>query len=98
MIHQRAFGGAKILLHYQGALLTYLRDEKPDIPFRALWDLPGGAVKQTKHHWNALCGKPKKNLHWRSRKSALNGPGHTQTLQSKPCRIGSLQHQSLQMK
>jgi 8-oxo-dGTP diphosphatase len=50
MIHQRAFGGAKILLHYQGALLTYLRDEKPDIPFRALWDLPGGAVKQTKHH------------------------------------------------
>jgi len=36
------FGGAKILLHCEGALVTYLRDNKPDIPFPGLWDLPGG--------------------------------------------------------
>jgi len=42
---KRSFGGAKILLHHQGALLTYLRDDKPDIPFPALWDLPGGGAE-----------------------------------------------------
>ena len=39
------FGGAKILLHCQGMLLTYLRDDKPEIPFPALWDLPGGGAE-----------------------------------------------------
>ena len=42
MSQTRAFGGAKILLHHQGALLTYLRDDKAGIPFPAMWDLPGG--------------------------------------------------------
>jgi 8-oxo-dGTP diphosphatase len=39
---ERDFGGAKIVLHCEGALLTYLRDDKSGIPFPGLWDLPGG--------------------------------------------------------
>ena len=36
------FGGAKIALVQDGLILTYLRDDKPDIRFPGLWDLPGG--------------------------------------------------------
>lgn len=39
------FGGAKIVLHCDGALVSYLRDEKPEIPFPGLWDLPGGGAE-----------------------------------------------------
>ena len=42
---ERDFSGAKIILHREGALLTYLRDDIPSIPFPALWDLPGGGVE-----------------------------------------------------
>lgn len=41
----RAFGGAKIMLHCDGALVTYLRDDTPRIRFPALWDLPGGGAE-----------------------------------------------------
>jgi 8-oxo-dGTP diphosphatase len=37
-----SFSGAKIVLHSDGQLVAYLRDEKPDIPFPGRWDLPGG--------------------------------------------------------
>ena len=30
------------MLHTGGQLIAYLRDDKPDIPFPGLWDLPGG--------------------------------------------------------
>lgn len=36
------FNGAKAMLVHDGKLLTYLRDDKPSIPFPAFWDLPGG--------------------------------------------------------
>ena len=36
------FSGAKIVLKCEDRLLTYLRDDKPGIPFPGLWDLPGG--------------------------------------------------------
>lgn len=36
------FSGAKIALLCDGALLIYQRDDKPTIPWPALWDLPGG--------------------------------------------------------
>lgn len=36
------FTGAKIALLCEGQTLVYLRDDKPDIPWAALWDLPGG--------------------------------------------------------
>lgn len=36
------FSGAKIALLCEGNVLTYQRDDKPTIPWPALWDLPGG--------------------------------------------------------
>lgn len=36
------FVGAKAALLCGGDLLTYLRDDKPGLPWPAMWDLPGG--------------------------------------------------------
>jgi 8-oxo-dGTP diphosphatase len=36
------FSGAKIAVLCDGQLLTYQRDDKPEIPWPGLWDLPGG--------------------------------------------------------
>lgn len=36
------FIGSKAAFFHDGALLCYLRDDKPNLPFRAMWDLPGG--------------------------------------------------------
>ena len=42
---ERDISGAKIILHCDGALITYLRDDKAGIPFPAKWDLPGGGIE-----------------------------------------------------
>jgi 8-oxo-dGTP diphosphatase len=36
------FAGAKVVLVLGGDLLTYLRDDKPGLPWPGTWDLPGG--------------------------------------------------------
>ncbi|MEE2861077.1 MAG: NUDIX hydrolase [Paracoccus sp. (in: a-proteobacteria)] len=36
------FHGAKLLLTRGDMMLVYLRDDRPDLPFPAHWDLPGG--------------------------------------------------------
>ena len=36
------FVGCKVALLCGDALLTYLRDDKPGLPWPATWDLPGG--------------------------------------------------------
>ena len=36
------FVGAKVALVCDGAILTYLRDDRDGLPWRNLWDLPGG--------------------------------------------------------
>jgi 8-oxo-dGTP diphosphatase len=36
------FIGSKVALFCGDALLTYLRDDKPCLPWPAMWDLPGG--------------------------------------------------------
>lgn len=36
------FVGAKVALFYGDAVLVYLRDDKPGLPWAAMWDLPGG--------------------------------------------------------
>ncbi len=36
------FHGAKVALFVDDQLLVYRRDNKPDIPFPDMWDLPGG--------------------------------------------------------
>jgi 8-oxo-dGTP diphosphatase len=42
MYKKSSFSGAKIVLHCDGHLVAYLRDEKPEMPFPGRWDLPGG--------------------------------------------------------
>lgn len=37
-----SFKGTKIALISAGQLLAYQRDQKPEIPFPGMWDLPGG--------------------------------------------------------
>ncbi len=37
-----SFAGAKLLLWSAGAVLTYLRDDKPGLGWAGKWDLPGG--------------------------------------------------------
>lgn len=37
-----AFSGSKIALFNDTKILIYRRDNKPNIPFPGLWDLPGG--------------------------------------------------------
>ncbi|MFI8415541.1 NUDIX hydrolase [Serratia sp. NPDC078593] len=39
---EQCFGGAKIALLHQEAILVYLRDNRADIPWPGQWDLPGG--------------------------------------------------------
>lgn len=36
------FVGAKVALICDGRILTCLRDDKPGLPWRNVWDLPGG--------------------------------------------------------
>jgi 8-oxo-dGTP diphosphatase len=36
------FEGAKLAVLVRGRVLVMLRDDRPDIPFPAHWDLPGG--------------------------------------------------------
>ena len=36
------FAGAKVALICGGDVLTYLRDDRPELPFPGCWDLPGG--------------------------------------------------------
>jgi 8-oxo-dGTP diphosphatase len=38
----QSFSGSKIALILDDAIVAYKRDEKPDIPFPGMWDLPGG--------------------------------------------------------
>ncbi|TRD22169.1 NUDIX domain-containing protein [Palleronia caenipelagi] len=37
-----SFIGAKVALLWAGQIVTLLRDDRADIPFPGLWDLPGG--------------------------------------------------------
>ncbi|WP_172298683.1 NUDIX domain-containing protein [Pseudoruegeria sp. HB172150] len=39
---EQAFSGAKIAILCGDEVLSLLRDDRPDIPFPGLWDLPGG--------------------------------------------------------
>lgn len=57
------FKGAKIALLYQDQLIAYQRDQKLEIPFPGMWDLPGGgreedetpvecAIRETREEFN----------------------------------------------
>lgn len=42
MDQESGFSGTKIALLCGSRVVAYLRDDRPDIPFPGLWDLPGG--------------------------------------------------------
>lgn len=47
LLHNRFdFSGAKIALLCDDKVLTILRDDKPDIPYPNMWELPGGGREQ----------------------------------------------------
>ena len=45
-ISDMEFDGAKLALISNNRILTLLRDDRPDIPFPAMWDFPGGGSEE----------------------------------------------------
>jgi 8-oxo-dGTP diphosphatase len=77
------FVGAKAAFFCGGAVLTYLRDDKPDLPWPALWDLPGGGreggespetclLRELQEEFGLLL--PPDRLLWRSEFPAMIDP------------------------
>ncbi len=69
------FVGAKAVFLWQGRVLTYLRDDWPDLPFAGLWDLPGGGREADESPAACLLRElaeefglhlPEDRLHWRA--------------------------------
>lgn len=42
----QAFSGVKVVLLLDNQVVTILRDDKPNIPYPNMWDLPGGEREQ----------------------------------------------------
>lgn len=68
------FVGCKAAFFYGQNLLTYLRDDKPGLPWAAMWDLPGGGREGEETPENCLLRElheefgldlPKDRLLWR---------------------------------
>jgi 8-oxo-dGTP diphosphatase len=79
------FVGAKAALICGDAVLTYLRDDRPGLPWPAHWDLPGGGREGTESAEQCLFrevmeefGLPLAPAHltWRGSFPALHSPGH----------------------
>jgi 8-oxo-dGTP diphosphatase len=51
----RDFSGTKIALICDGQLLTYVRDDDPDIPFPNMIDLPGGGREGDESPFDCVC-------------------------------------------
>ncbi|MCJ2143633.1 NUDIX hydrolase [Methylobacterium sp. E-066] len=80
----RPFAGAKIALILGTEILVYRRDDRPDIPFPGLWDLPGGgretdespadcALRET-HEEFGLIIEPERIV-WQRRYPSWSGTG-----------------------
>ena len=49
------FHGAKVALLVNDAIVTFLRDDKPDIDWPARWDLPGGGREGQESVTECIC-------------------------------------------
>lgn len=79
------FVGAKAALICNGAVLTYLRDDRPGLPWPAHWDLPGGGREAAESAEQCLFREVMEefalpltpaHLTWRGSFPALHSPGH----------------------
>lgn len=90
MAAPQPFCGAKIVLFHGEELLTYRRDDRPDIPHPNCWDLPGGgregdetpeqcALRELREEFGIRL--PQRQILWGSRhiEPALQGPGRRVT-------------------
>lgn len=77
--------GAKLALFCDGEILTMQRDDRPDIPWPGLWDLPGGGAEPGEDaptcalrelHEELGLILPPARLIWQARLPALRQPGH----------------------
>jgi 8-oxo-dGTP diphosphatase len=80
------FAGAKVALLTGGGVLSLLRDDRPDIPFPAMWDLPGGGregdeapeacvLRELREELGVVLKVS--DLHWRRSFPYSAGPGIT---------------------
>lgn len=78
------FVGAKAALICDGHVLTYLRDDRPGLPWPAHWDLPGGAREGHETAEECLFRELSEEfgltlspgqLFWQMRFPALHSPG-----------------------
>jgi 8-oxo-dGTP diphosphatase len=79
------FVGAKVALICGDAVLTYLRDDRPGLPWPAHWDLPGGGREGAESAEQCLFREVMEefalpltpaHLTWRASFPALHSPGH----------------------
>lgn len=47
-------GAGIILLNHNNEVLLLLRDDKPEIPFPNMWDIPGGKVEENETPENGI--------------------------------------------
>lgn len=83
---QSDFVGAKVAVLWQSCVLTLLRDDRPDIPFPAHWDLPGGgregqetpvvcALREAEEELSLRLDPG--DIVWQRRYPAIGNPGET---------------------
>jgi 8-oxo-dGTP diphosphatase len=84
---ESSFHGVKIALLLGDALLTYLRDDKPTIPWPAHWDLPGGGREGAETPTDCIIREiaeefefqldPAQIIHMRKYPSAIGAAAHS---------------------
>lgn len=79
----RPFTGAKAALLCGDRILVYLRDDRPGLPWRGLWDLPGGGREGAESPAACLLRElaeefglhlPESRLYWRREMASMQDP------------------------
>jgi len=78
------FDGAKAALFCGDRLVCLLRDDRPDIPFPAMWDFPGGGREMGETPWQTLVREVaeeigltihERHVHWHIVDDSASAPG-----------------------